>query len=75
MEVWESLLGVSHGCKVITLSKIKPFDTKVFMLKDNESIYSLEKYRQWVEDIKREWNCKTDLDFKKQIQKIIQTNS
>ena len=45
------------------------------MLKDNESIYSLEKYRQWVEDIKREWNCKTELDFKKQIQKIIQTNS
>jgi len=73
--VWESLLGVSHGCKVITLSKIKPFDTKVFMLKDNESIYSLEKYRQWIEDIKKEWNCKTDLNFKKQIQKIIQTNS
>jgi len=72
---WESILGVAHGCKVLTLSKIKPFDTNVFNIKENESIYNLDKYREWVEEVKREWNCRIDLDYKKQIQKIIQTNS
>ena len=72
---WETLLGISHGCKVLTLSKIKPFDTNFFTLKENETIYTLKKYKEWVEVIRREWNCKTDIDYKKQIQKIIQTNS
>ena len=73
--IWETLIGISHGCRVLTLSKIKPFDTNFFTLKENETIYNLEKYKEWVEDIRREWNCKTDIDYKKQIQKIIQTNS
>ena len=73
--IWESILGVSHGCRVLTLSKIKPFDTNVFNIKENETIYTLDKYREWVEDIKREWNCKTELNYKGQIKKIIQTNS
>ena len=37
--------------------------------------HSRKKYKEWVEVIRREWNCKTDIDYKKQIQKIIQTNS
>ena len=73
--IWETLIGISHGCRVLTLSKIKPFDTNFFTLKENETIYTLEKYKEWVEDIRSEWNCKTELNYKKQIHKIIQTNS
>jgi len=70
--IWETLLGISHGCKVITLSKIKPFDT-VFL--DNKNLKDLQKYRLWVKTISDEWKNSIELDFKKQIKKIIQTNS
>ena len=70
--IWETLLGISHGCKVITLSKIKPFDT-IFL--DNKNLKDLQKYRLWIKTISDEWKNSIELDFRKQIKKIIQTNS
>ena len=72
---WETILGISHGCKVITLSKIKPFDTVFLNFKDNKNLKDLENYRTWVQTIRDEWNNTQELNFKNQIQKIIKFNS